>query len=94
MARLLVYTSLFKLRESAQLLIKGVLEFVIRNFVIEVDPFKLASRLEYHWGSVPIVGEGCHSSSKIFASERVTFGFSGILNTTCSEAELSMRDST
>ena len=43
MVRLLVYTSLFKLRESAQLLTKGVLEFVIRNFVIEVDPFKLAA---------------------------------------------------
>ena len=65
MARLLVYTSLFKLRESAQLLIKGVLEFVIRNFVIEVDPFKLASWLE--------------SSLAIFASESVTFNLLGIL---------------
>ena len=61
MARLLVYTSFFKLRESAQLLTKGVLEFVIRNFVIEVDPFKLASRLEYHWGFAPIAAVGCHS---------------------------------
>ena len=107
MARLLVYTSLFKFRESAQLLTKGVLEFVIRNFVIEVessasehvvfDPFKLASRLEYPWGSVPIAGEGCHSSSKIFVSERVTFDFPGIssglhpqqptaVNTSCSVA--------
>ena len=54
-------TSLFKWRESAQLLTKDVLEFVIRNFVIEVDPFKLASRLEYNWGSAPISAVGCHS---------------------------------
>ena len=71
MARLLVYTSLFKLRESAQLLTKGVLEFVIRNFVIEVD-LKLASPLEYN------------ALLEIFASDRVTFNFAGIL----------MRDST
>ena len=39
MARLLIYTSFFKFKVSAQSLTKGVFEFVIRNCVVIDDPF-------------------------------------------------------